>query len=351
MASIGHNRAAMFGMGRKKGKKAKKGKAMAMAVRLHKTGKPDVLKYEKVPVPDPGDGEALVRHTAIGVNYIDTYHRSGAYKLEKLPVVLGMEGAGVVEAVGKGVANVKPGDRVAYTSPPAGSYAELRVITAHRLINLPDDISDETAAGMMLKGLTAHYLLRRAHRVSKGEPILVHAAAGGTGLILCQWAKHLGATVFGTVSTEAKAKLAKAHGCDVPIITSKQDFLRAIAEATKRVGVSVVYDGIGQETFDRSLGALGLLGHMVLYGQASGPVRPLNLDRLAQKSLTITRPVLFHYILARRALERMAKELFEVVRSGAVKIEVNHRYPLKDAAKAHAALEGRKTTGSIILIP
>lgn len=324
---------------------------MAMAVRLHKTGGPDVLKYEKVAVPKPGEGEALVRHTAIGVNFIDTYHRSGAYKLESLPAVIGMEGAGVVEEVGDGVKNVKPGDRVAYASPPPGSYAELRVIAAHRLVTLPDDISDEMAAGMMLKGLTAQYLLRRTHRVVKGEPILVHAAAGGMGLILCQWAKHLGAYVFGTVSTEEKAKTAKAHGCDLPIVTSKQDFLRAIAEATKRVGVSVVYDGIGRDTFDRSIGALGLLGHLILYGQASGPVPPLDLNRLAAKSLTISRPVLFHYTLPRRALERMAEELFEVVRSGAVKIEVNHRYPLKEAAKAHAALEGRKTTGSVILIP
>ena len=324
---------------------------MAMAVRLHKTGKPDVLKYEKVPVPEPGEGEALVRHTAIGVNYIDTYHRSGSYKLDNLPVILGMEGAGVVEAVGKGVKEVKVGERVAYVAASPGSYAEMRVIPAHRLVALPDDISDEAAAGMMLKGLTAQYLLRRTHRVAKGEPILVHAAAGGTGLILCQWAKHLGAFVFGTVSTSEKAKLATAHGCDMAIVTSKTDFLRAIAEATKRMGVSVVYDGIGKDTFDRSLGALGLLGHMVLYGQASGPVRPLNMDRLAAKSLTISRPVLFHYIAPRRALEIMAKELFDVVRSGAVKIEVNHRFPLKDAAKAHAALEGRKTTGSIILIP
>lgn len=324
---------------------------MAMAVRLHEAGKPEVLKYEKVTVPKPGEGEALVRHTAIGVNFIDTYHRSGAYKMETLPAIIGMEGAGVVEAVGEGVKAVMPGDRVAYASPPPGAYAELRVIAAHRLVKLPNDISDETAAGMMLKGLTAHYLLRRTHRVQKGEPILVHAAAGGMGLILCQWAKHLGAVIFGTVSTEEKAKIAKAHGCDYPIVTSKQDFLRAIAEATKRVGVNAVYDGIGRDTFERSLGALGLLGHMVLYGQASGPVPPFNLDRLAQKSLTITRPVLFHYTLPRRALERMSEELFEVVRSGAVKIEVTGRYALKDAAKAHADLEARKTTGSLILIP
>ena len=353
----------MLGIGKKKAKKAKKAKnakeaketkkgdAMAMAVRLHETGGPEVLKYEKVTVPKPGKGEALVRHTAIGVNFIDTYHRAGSYKLENLPAVIGMEGAGVVEAVGEGVKAVKPGDRVAYASPPAGAYAESRVIPAHRLVVLPEGISEETAAGMMLKGLTAQYLLRRVHRVVKGEPILVHAAAGGMGLILCQWAKHLGAAVFGTVGNAEKAEIAKAHGCDVPIVADQQNFVEIIAKATKGIGVGVVYDGIGRSTFDRSLEVLGLLGHMVLYGQASGPVPPLDLSRLAAKSLTLSRPTLFHYTMRRRALERMANELFEVVLSGAVKIEVHHRFPLKDAAKAHAALEGRQTTGSVILIP
>jgi NADPH2:quinone reductase len=324
---------------------------MPMAVRVHQTGGPEVLTYENVPVAKPGPGEALVRHGAIGVNFIDTYHRSGAYKLEQLPAVIGMEGAGTVEAVGEGVKVVKPGDRVAYASPPPGSYAEARTIRANRLVVLPDDIPEDVAAGMMLKGMTAQYLLRRTHRVGKGEPVLVHAAAGGMGLLLCQWAKHLGAVVIGTVGNAEKAKLAKAHGCDHPLVASESDIVAAVGEITKGQGVGVVYDGIGRDTFDRSLASLAILGHLVLYGQASGPVPPFDLARLAAKSNTITRPVLFHYTARRRALENTAKELFDVVRSGAVKIEVHHRFALKDAAEAHRALEGRKTTGSVILIP
>jgi len=324
---------------------------MPMAVRIHQTGGPEVLKYEKVKTPAPGPGEAVVRHAAIGVNFIDTYHRSGEYKLEELPACPGMEGAGVVESVGDDVTLVKPGDRVAYASPPPGAYAQERVIRADRLVALPDDISEEVAAGMMLKGMTANYLLRRTHRVQQGEPVLVHAAAGGMGLLLCQWAKHLGAVVIGTVGSAEKAEVAKAHGCDFPIVATEHDFLPAVAEITKGQGVGVVYDGVGRDTFDRSLGCLGILGHLVLYGQASGPVPPFDLQRLAAKSNTITRPVLFHYTARRRALETMANELFDVVRQGAVKIEVHHRFPLKDAAEAHKALESRETTGSVILIP
>jgi len=324
---------------------------MPVAVRIHKTGGPEVLSYDKIKVGKPGAGEALVKQTAIGVNFIDVYHRSGVYKLEDLPAAIGMEGAGVVEAVGEGVAVVKPGDRVAYASPPPGSYTDQRIIRADRLVVLPDDVSEEMAAGMMLKGMTAEYLLRRTHRVAKGEPVLIHAAAGGMGLLLCQWAKHLGAVVIGTVGNAEKAEIAKAHGCDYPIVYGEQDIIAGVREITKGMGVGVVYDGVGRDTFDRSLESLGILGHLVLYGQASGPVPPFDLSRLSVKSNTITRPTLFHYTAPRRALETIANDLFDMVRQGAVKIEVRHRYPLKDAAEAHRALEGRQTTGSVILIP
>ena len=324
---------------------------MPMAVRIHQTGGPEVLKYEEIPAPEPGPDEALIRHKAIGINFIDVYHRSGLYKLEQLPAVIGMEGAGVVEAVGKDVKLVKPGDRVAYASPPPGAYAQLRVLRADRLIVLPDEISEETAAGMMLKGMTAQYLLRRTHRVVAREPVLIHAAAGGMGLLLCQWAKHLGAVVIGTVGSPEKAEIAKAHGCDYPIVYNQEDLVAAVRKITRNRGVNVVYDGVGRDTFDRSLESLGILGHIVVYGQASGPIPPFDLSRLSAKSNTITRPTLFHYIAQRRALEKTAEDLFDVVRKGAVRIEINHRYPLKDAAKAHRDLEGRKTTGSAILIP
>lgn len=324
---------------------------MPVAVRIHKTGGPEVLSYDKIKVGKPGPGEALVKQTAIGVNFIDVYHRSGVYKLEDLPAAIGMEGAGVVEAVGEGVAVVKPGDRVAYASPPPGSYTDQRIIRADRLVVLPDDVSEEMAAGMMLKGMTAEYLLRRTHRVAKGEPVLIHAAAGGMGLLLCQWAKHLGAVVIGTVGNAEKAEIAKAHGCDYPIVYGEQDIIAGVREITKGMGVGVVYDGVGRDTFDRSLESLGILGHLVLYGQASGPVPPFDLSRLSVKSNTITRPTLFHYTAPRRALETIANDLFDMVRQGAVKIEVRHRYPLKEAAEAHRALEGRETTGSVILIP
>ena len=324
---------------------------MPKAVRIHKTGGPEVLVYEDVAVADPGPGEARVRQSAVGVNFIDCYHRSGVYRLDQMPAVIGMEGAGVVEAVGKGVKVVKKGDRVAYASPPPGSYAEVRLMAADRLVVLPKGIDEETAAGMMLKGMTAQYLLRQTHRVAKGEAILVHAAAGGMGLLLCQWAKHLGATVIGTVGDAAKAELAKAHGCEYPIVYGKENFVAKVREITEGEGVGVVYDGVGRDTFDRSLDCLGLRGHMVLYGQASGAVPPFDLSRLSAKSATVTRPVLFHYIMARKELEATAKDLFDVVKKDVVKIEVRHRYALKDAAEAHRALEGRKTTGSVILIP
>lgn len=324
---------------------------MTVAVRIHKTGGPEVLSYDKIKVGKPAAGEALVKQKAVGVNFIDIYHRSGLYKIEDMPATIGMEGAGTVEAVGEGVTVVKPGDRVAYASPPPGAYTDTRIIRADRLVQLPDDITEEMAAGMMLKGMTAEYLLRRTHRVSKGEPILIHAAAGGMGLLLSQWAKHIGAIVIGVVSSAEKAKIAQAHGCDHTIIYGEGDLVASVREITKNMGVGVVYDGVGRDTFDRSLEALAILGQLVLYGQASGPVPPFDLARLAAKSNTITRPTLFHYTMRRRALETIAKDLFDVVRSGAVKIEVRHRYPLKDAAEAHRALEGRQTTGSVILIP
>jgi NADPH2:quinone reductase len=324
---------------------------MPKAVRIHKTGGPEVLICEDVAVGEPGPGEARVRHTAIGLNFIDTYHRSGIYPLGELPAVLGMEGAGIVEAVGPGVREVKAGDRVAYAAPPPGAYCEARVMPAHRLMRLPAGIDDRTAAAMMLKGMTAQYLLRRTHHVREGEFVLVHAAAGGMGLLLCQWARHLGAHVIGTVGSDEKAALARSHGCEHPIVSARRDFAAAVRDITGGKGVGVVYDGIGRDTFDKSLESLGLLGHLVLYGQASGPVPPFDLARLAAKSASVTRPVLFHYVAERADLESTAAELFEVVRSGAVRVEVNQVYALRDAAKAHRDLEGRRTTGSSVLVP
>ncbi|MGB8276068.1 MAG: quinone oxidoreductase [Alphaproteobacteria bacterium] len=324
---------------------------MPKAVRIHTTGGPEVLVYEDVAVGKPGPGEALVRHTAIGLNFIDTYHRSGLYPLEGLPATIGMEAAGVVEAVGANVAEVAVGGRVAYAAPPPGAYCEMRVMPAHRLVRLPPGIDDRTAAAMMLKGMTAQYLLRRTHPVNAGEFILVQAAAGGMGLLLCQWAKHLGASVIGTVGSDEKAKLARAHGCDHPIVYTRQDFAAVVRELTGDKGVGVVYDGVGRDTFDKSLESLAMLGHVVLYGQASGPVPPFDLARLSAKSATVTRPTLFHYVAQRADLERTAAELFEVVGKGAVKVEIEQTYALKDAAQAHRELEGRKTTGSSVLVP
>lgn len=324
---------------------------MAKAIRIHETGGPEVLGWEEVEVGDPGPGEARVRHTAVGLNFIDVYLRRGLYPPERLPAVLGMEGAGVVEAVGPGVAEVAPGERVAYASPPPGSYAEVRLIAADRLVALPDSIDDRSAAAMMLKGMTAQYLLRRTHHVRPGETVLVHAAAGGMGLILCQWAKHLGARVMGTVGSAEKAERARAHGCDDPIVYTERDFAAAVLELTGGRGADVVYDGVGKATFDKSLEALAMLGHLVSYGNASGPVPPVNLARLSTKSATVTRPVLFHYTAARADLEETARELFEVVEAGVVRIEIDQTYPLADAAAAHRDLEARRTTGSTVLIP
>jgi len=323
---------------------------MTHAIRFHTTGGPEVLVWEEVQVGKPGPGEARIRHTAVGLNFVDIYNRSGLYPAQ-LPSGLGGEGAGVVEEVGSGVTHLKPGDRVAYGAAPIGAYAEARLIPADRLLKLPDSIDDKTAAAMMLKGLTVQYLIRQTYRVKSGDTILLHAAAGGVGLILSQWAKHLGATVIGTVGSDEKAKLAKAHGCAHTIIYTKEDFVKRVDEITGGKKVPVVYDSVGKDTFLKSLDCLAPLGVVALFGQSSGSVEPLNLGLLAQKgSLYVTRPTLNTYAAKHEHLVAMAKELFEVVQSGAVKIEVRQTYPLKDAAKAHADLAARKTTGSTVFL-
>ena len=324
---------------------------MMHAVRLHETGGPEKLVWEEVPLPSPKPGEALVRHEAVGLNFIDIYFRTGLYKAPQMPATLGMEAAGVVEAVGEGVVDLKPGDRVAYAMGPIGAYADARTIRAELLVKLPDDIPSRTAAAMMLQGLTAQYLLRRTYVVKPGETILVHAAAGGVGLILVQWAKALGATVIGTVSTEEKAELARSHGADHVVLTS-EDLPGRVSAITGGARLPVVYDSVGRDTWTASLDCLAPLGLMVSYGNASGPVTGVDLGILAAKgSLFVTRPTLATYSAKRSDLLAMASDLFDVVRSGKVRINVNQTYPLKDAAEAHKALEARKTTGSTVLIP
>jgi NADPH2:quinone reductase len=324
---------------------------MAGMVQVHETGGPEVLRFEDVEVGAPGPGQVRLRQGAVGLNFIDVYFRSGLYPAPSLPFTPGMEGAGVVEAVGEGVTEVKVGDRVAYAGP-IGAYAEQRLIQADRLVSLPDGISDQQAAAMMLKGMTAHYLLRRTFPVQAGQTILFHAAAGGVGLIACQWAKHLGARVIGTVGSEAKAELARAHGCDFPIRYDRDDVVARVRELTDGKGVPVVYDSVGKATFDRSLDCLAPLGMMVTFGQSSGNIPPLNLGILSQKgSLYVTRPTLVTHTAKREDLLRAANELFEVVQKGAVKIAINQTFALRDAADAHRALEGRQTTGSTLLLP
>ena len=324
---------------------------MPYAIRLHQNGGPEVLSWEAVDLPAPAPGEATVRHHAVGLNFIDVYHRSGLYPVA-LPSGIGMEGAGVVEALGEGVTDLKVGDRVAYAGGPLGAYAEVRNIPAHRLLKLPDAISFETGAAMMLQGLTAAYLLRKTYRVQAGDTVLIQAAAGGVGLIACQWARALGATVIGTVGSPAKAELAKAHGCHHVINYSTENFPARVREITNGEGVAVVYDGVGKDTFAGSLDSLRPMGMMVSFGNASGPVPPLDLIVLSQKgSLFVTRPTLMNYTAKREDLVALGTELFDVVGSGQVKIEVNQTYALKDAAQAHRDLEARKTTGSTILLP
>ena len=325
---------------------------MTKAIRIHKTGAAGNLRWETVALGAPGRGEVRIRHTAVGLNYIDVYHRTGLYPLPAMPTALGLEGAGVVEAVGRGVVGLSVGQRVAYAGGPVGAYAEARVMAADRVVALPKDIDDTTAAAIMLQGMTAEYLIRRTYRVRRGDTILVHAAAGGVGLILCQWAKHLGATVIGTVGSAKKARLARANGCDYTIEYGRQDFTGRVLRITRGAGVPVVYDSVGKATFEGSLDCLRPRGLMVSFGNASGAVPPFNLQTLSTKgSLFITRPSLFAYTAARTDLEASAKALFNVVRGGHVKVSVNQTYALKHTARAHRDLEGRKTTGSTVLIP
>ena len=325
---------------------------MTHAIRIHEYGGPEVLRWEEVAVGDPGPGELRIRHGAIGLNYIDVYHRTGLYPLPALPWTLGMEGAGRVEAVGTGVSEFKVGDRVAYASPPVGAYAEVRLMPADRVVALPDAIDERAAAAMLLQGMTAQYLLRRSYRVQAGDTILLHAAAGGVGLIASQWARHLGATVIGTVGSEAKAALARAHGCDHVIDYRRENIVERVREITGGAGVAVVYDSVGKDTFMDSLDCLRPLGMMVSFGNASGPVPAFEPGLLAAKgSLFFTRPSLMHYTARRADLLASAAELFAVVTGGAVKIEVNQTYPLAETAQAHRDLEARQTTGSTVLLP
>ena len=317
---------------------------MSKAIRFHRTGGPEVLQMDEVTVGDPGPNEARVRNTAIGLNYIDTYHRSGLYPLP-LPSGIGQEACAVVEAVGAAVTWVKPGDRVGYA-------AGRRIIAADRLVKVPDGLSDQQVAAMMLKGMTVQYLIRRTYRVEKGETVLFHAAAGGVGLIACQWLKALGATVIGTVGSDEKAKLAKAHGCDHTIVYTRENFVQRVNEITGGKKVPVVYDSVGKDTFMGSLDCLKPRGLLALFGNGSGPVGPFDLGLLAAKgSLYVTRPTLVTYTARREDLEATAKDLFAVVQSGKVKIEINQTYPLRDAVQAHRDLQGRKTTGSTVLLP
>lgn len=324
---------------------------MPKAIRFQQQGGPEVLQWEEVSVGDPGPGEARVRHKAVGLNFLDIYQRSGLYKVPT-PSGLGTEGAGIVEAVGSGVTVLKPGDRVAYAGGPLGAYSEVRNMPADRLIVIPEAISFDTGAAMMLKGLTAQYLLRSTYRVRPGETILWHAAAGGVGLIACQWAKVLGATVIGTVSSEEKAALARAHGCEHVIIYTREDFVKRVKELTAGKGVPVLYDSVGKDTFAGSLDCLQPRGLMVSFGNASGAVPPFELGILAPKgSLYVTRPTMVTYFAKREDLVAAAAELIEVVQSGKVKVEIHHRYALRDAAQAQRDLAARKTTGSSILLP
>ena len=322
------------------------------AVRVHQNGGPEALRYEDVDIPVPGAGEVLVRHAAIGLNFLDVYYRSGLYPAPNgLPLTPGGEAAGVIEAVGAGVTDLRKGDRVAYTTP-LGAYAEQRVIPADRVVKVPDGVSDEQAAAMMLKGLTAAYLLLRTYKVQEGETVLVHAAAGGVGLLFGQWAKHLGATVIGTAGSPDKVELALAHGFDHVIDYRKQDFVAEVNRLTDGRKCDVVYDSVGKDTFAGSLDCLRPLGMLVSFGQSSGPIPPFNLAVLSQKgSLFLTRPTLFSYIAKRSELESLSAALFDVVAKGIVHVKINQRFALADAGKAHEALEARKTTGTTILVP
>ena len=324
---------------------------MPHAIRVHTPGGPEAMKWEEVAVGDPGPGEARVRHTAIGVNYIDTYHRSGLYKLA-LPTGIGSEAAGVVEAVGSGVNGVKAGDRVAYCLGPPGAYSEVRVLPAVRLVKLPAAISDKVAATLMLKGFTVQYLFRQTYRLKEGETILFQAAAGGVGLIACQWARALGVRMIGTVGSDDKAALAKANGCAETIVYTRENFVERTKALTGGKGVPVVYDGVGKDTFPGSLDCLQPRGLFVSYGNASGPLPPLDILMLSAKgSLYVTRPTLVTYTATREDTEAMAKDVFDLVLAGKIRSEPRQEFPLRDAAAAHRALESRATTGATVLIP
>lgn len=325
---------------------------MSKAIRLSEHGGPDVMRLVDVEVSPPASDEIQIEHGAVGLNFIDVYMRSGAYPLPAFPSGIGLEGAGRVVAVGDNVREFKEGDRVAYASPPVGAYAQIRNLPADRAVAVPDSIDDATAAAMMLQGMTAQYLLRQTYRVKFGDTILIHAAAGGVGLIVCQWASSLGVTVIGTVGSEEKAELARAHGCRHTISYRSENFKERVRELTDGAGVNVVYDSIGKDTFMDSLDSLKKMGTMVTYGAASGPVPPFEPAMLGKKgSLFLTRPTLFDYVAERANLVDMATQLFDVVQSGTVKIQINQRYDLADVAQAHRDLEARKTTGSTVLIP
>jgi NADPH2:quinone reductase len=324
---------------------------MPKAIRIHQQGGPEVMQWEDVQLGSPGPGEARVLHKACGLNFLDVYQRTGLYKLP-LPSGMGNEGAGVVEAVGTGVTHVKAGDRVAYAGGPVGGYCEARNLPATRLCKLPDGLSFEQGAAMMLQGMTAQYLIKRTYKVQRGDTVLFHATAGGVGLIACQWLKALGATVIGTAGSDEKCALARAHGADHCINYRKENFVERVKEITKGQGLPVVYDSVGKDTFMGSLDCLRPFGLLVSFGNSSGPVPPLELSLLAQKgSLYVTRPTLQTYTARREDIEQTSKDLFDIVLSGKVKIEINQRYALKDAVQAHRDLEARKTTGSAILIP
>jgi NADPH2:quinone reductase len=323
----------------------------AQAVVATAFGGPEVLRYQPVQAASPGPGEVRIRQTAVGVNYIDVYVRKGLYRMIEPPAAIGMEAAGVVMDVGDGVGHLLPGDRVAYACPPPGAYATVRTMSAEQLVVLPDDVSDETAAALMLKGMSAEYLLHRTHRVRPGEVVLVHAAAGGVGLFLCQWASALGAKVIGTVSSEDKARLARANGCAHPIVTRDYRFADAVRQASGGHGAAVVYDGLGRDAAAENFDALALRGHWVSYGQASGAHDPMQTADLSAKSVTLSRPVLFHYTAQRPMLEEIARNTFEALRRGILRVDVRHRFPLAAAAEAHRELEARRTTGPIVLLP
>jgi NADPH:quinone reductase len=324
---------------------------MTHAIVMHRTGGPEVLEWEAFDPPAPKTGEALIRQEAVGLNFIDVYHRTGLYPLPSLPAIPGMEGAGIVEAIGEGVTDIRPGDRVAYAGVPPGAYAEKRTIPAHRLVKVPDAIALEDAAAMMLRGMTARYLLKGCYPVDKNTTLLIHAAAGGVGTIVCQWARDIGATVIGTVGSEEKAELAERNGCRYPVLYTEAHWPRRVREITGDRGVDVVYDSVGQATFMQSLDCLKPMGMIVAFGQSSGAIAPVDLSILSLKgSLFLTRPSLMTYTEKRNDLLAHANDLFTMVTKGAVKMHIGQRYTLKDAATAHRDLESRKTTGSSILI-